>query len=147
MFLFSSCGTQKKAQQNILLDDETKLIISYHQTTGYGNNPEYKIELFSNRQMFLTASKNLDKEGKFMRLLSEKEYSEIINTFSSSSFFSFKDEYTSEMLDLPTRYIYFSHDGKEKKIKDYYGSPEELKELEFLVRSFLDRVGWEKLSW
>ena len=147
MFLLFSCGTQKNAMQNISLEDETSLIISYNQTSGQDNSPEYSIELFSNRQMYLTASKNLDKQGKYMRVLPEKEFNQIIDAFVSSKFFSFKDEYTSDTTDLPTRFIYFSHDGKEKKIRDYYDAPQEIKELELLMQSFLDRVGWEKMSW
>ena len=147
LFLFS-CGTQKQTTQMPVIEEETTLLISYYQTSGYSKEtPEYTIELFSNRQMYLTATKNLDKEGKFMRTLPEKEFNMIINTFNDAKFFRFEDEYTSTMTDLPTRYLYFSHNGKEKKVKDYYGAPDKIKELEYLMQSFLDRIGWEKMSW
>ena len=147
VLLLFSCGTQKQATQNLLLEDETKLIISYSQISGNNNSPEYTIELFSNRQMYLTALKNLDREGKFMRVLPEKEFNQIIDAFVASKFFSFNDEYLSDTIGLPTRNLYFLHDGKEKKIINYYNVPQELNELELLMQSFLDRVGWEKMSW
>jgi hypothetical protein len=138
-----SCKTQKQSST----DGKASLVISYSQTAGYGNNPEYEIQLFSNRQMYLTAKKNLDKQGKYMRTLPVNEYNQVIKAFKDADFFSFKDEYTGNITDLPTKYLYFNHKGKEKKIKDYYNAPEKLKELEYMIQSFLDRVGWEKLKW
>ncbi len=146
LFVFVSCKTQKSAIADNI-NEKTQLVIEYSQTAGYGNNPEYEIQLFSNRQMYLTAKKNLDKQGKYMRTLSEKEYNQVINAFKGADFFSFKDEYTGNITDLPVRYLYFNYNGKEKKIKDYYNTPPELKELEYMIQSFLDRVGWEKLKW
>ena len=43
MFFLVSCGTQKHVKQDILLEDETKLMISYYQTSDKGNSPEYTI--------------------------------------------------------------------------------------------------------
>lgn len=148
--LLTSCGTTKKNTSNAVknIDEEAKLVISYLQTSGYNKlAPKYEIKLFNNRQMYLDAIRNLDITGKHMRTLSEKEYNALIKAFTDADFFEFEDSYTSDMTDLPSRYLYFCYDGKEKKILDYYGAPEELKELELLVQSFLDRVGWIKMSW
>ncbi len=144
---FISCNTQKKAASTTP-DETTKLVVSYDQTPGMSKEtPEYTIELYSNRQMYLTAKKNLDKEGKYLRTLTQNEYNQIITAFNNANFFKFQDEYTSPSTDLPTRYLFFSNNGKEKKVKDYDGAPDQLKELELLIQSFLDRVGWEKMSW
>jgi len=146
--LLFSCGTTKQSSQYSKLNEEATLVVSYYQTSGLSKQvPEYRIELYSNHQMHLTAIKNLDKEGKFLRSISDKEYEQVIKSFIESNFFKLNNEYTSESLDLPTRYLFFSHNGKEKKIKDYDNTPEDLKELEFLMQSFLDRVGWEKMAW
>ncbi len=129
-------------------NEKATLVISYYQTSGYSPTaPEYTIELFSNKQMYLNGKRNLDKTGKYMRTLSEKEYNQLIQAFIDANFFKFEDEYTAEITDLPTRYLYFSSNGQEKKIRDYYGAPEEIRQLEYNLQSFLDRVGWEKLSW
>lgn len=148
IFLLFSCGTQKKTLNVNSIEDETVLVISYQQTSTYKNiSPVYKIELYSNRQMYLTATKNLNKEGKFLRTLSEAEYNQVLASFNSANFFSFKDEYTTNMTDVPTHYLYYNSNGKEKKVKSYDNAPDELQELEYLMQSFLDRVGWEKMSW
>lgn len=148
VLFFYACNTQKKSATLSEQDKKPELIISYYQTPGFSPEaPEYKIDLYDNHQMFLDAKKNLDKKGKYMRTLSEKEYNQLVSAFLEADYFKFQDEYTSSITDLPTRYITFSHKGQTKKIKDYHGAPEELKELEFMVQSFLDRVGWEKMQW
>lgn len=139
-----------KTTNNVANNDNEKasLVISYYQTPGYSKTaPEYTIELYSNRQMHLIATKNLDKEGKYIRRLTKEEYKQLVDAFVDADFFDFKDEYTDNITDLPTRYISFTHNGKSKKIKDYYGAPEKLGELELMVRSYLDRVGWSKMTW
>lgn len=147
ILLLLSCGTQNSTKQNYILNEETKLIISYSQTSTTESYPAYTIELFSNRQMYLTASNNLDKYGKYMRVLSEKEFNQIVKTFNKANIHSFNDEYTSDNKNSPTQFIYFSSNEKEKRIKYHSNSPQEIVDLELLIRSFLDRVGWEKMSW
>ncbi len=144
---FTGCKNMQTASTD-KVDEKAKVVISYYQTSGYSPvAPEYKIELYSNKQMYLTATKNLDKEGKFIRTLTKEEYKQLIDAFTDASFFDFEDEYTDNITDLPTRYIQFAHKGQSKKIKDYYGAPEELKALELMVRSYLDRIGWSKMTW
>jgi hypothetical protein len=124
------------------------LIISYNQTCENSTeSPEFKIELFTNKQMYLTAIKNLDKEGKFMRMLSEKEYNKVINSFSEARFFKFDNSYIVDQSNESIKYLFFDSNGKQKTVSHQSIVPEGLKELEYMMQSFLDRVGWEKMSW
>lgn len=143
------CNITKNSADSDMMDNKSILTIGYYQMPG--NNamdPEYSIELFSNRQMILEAKKNLDKNGKFMRTLSQTEYDQLIQAFVDAKFFKYKAEYTNDTIaNLPTRFVYFAYEGKEKKVKDYYQAPETLTQLEYSIQSFLDRVGWEKMTW
>lgn len=146
--LLISCGTTKKINTTPGSEEKASLVISYNQIPGNTPTaPEYTIELYSNKQMYLNGIKNLDKAGKYMRTLSDKEYNQLIQAFTDANFFSMENEYVADIQDLPTRFVFFAYQGQEKKIKDYYGAPEKLQELEYSIQSFLDRVGWEKLSW
>jgi hypothetical protein len=143
-----SCNVTKKAADTELIESKSVLTVAYYQFQGKNAlDPEYSIELFSNRQMILEAKKNLDKSGKYMRTLSKDEYDQLLQAFLDAKFFKFKNEYSDTISTLPTRYVYFAYQGKEKKVKDYYNAPETLTQLEYSIQSFLDRVGWEKMSW
>jgi len=144
----TSCNVTSKTTEAGMVESKSILTIAYYQTPGNNSlDPEYSIELFSNKQMVLEAKKNLDKSGKYMRTLSAEEYKQLLNAFVDADFFKFNNEYSGTESNLPTRYVYFAYQGKEKKIKDYSGAPESLTQLEYSIQSFLDRVGWEKMSW
>lgn len=122
-------------------------VIYLYKTPCYGNTcPSYEIELLDNKVMFLTPKAMMTLKGKYQRVLTKAEYQQLVNAFINADFFDFEEEYTSNITDLPTTYIYFSFNGKSKKVKDYHGAPEGLKELELMMMSFLDRVGWEKVE-
>lgn len=142
-----SCNSNKSIGSDDL-GDETKLLIAFEQiNSDGGNNPDFKIELYSNKQMYLTANKNIDKTGKYLRTVQNKEFNNILEVFTAANFSEFKDEYTSEPSATPIKTLYYYHNGKEKKVKYSVGEPEKINELELLMQSFLDRVGWEKMSW
>jgi hypothetical protein len=146
--VITSCKVTRKTTETGIDEPKSTLTIAFYQTSG--NNaldPEYSIELFSNKQMVLEAKRNLDKSGKYMRTLSTNEYKQLLQAFVNADFFEFKTEYTDTVSNLPTRYLYFAHEGQEKKVKDYSGAPETLTQLEYSIQSFLDRVGWEKMTW
>ena len=49
--------------------------------------------------------------------------------------------------DLPSTYISFTHKGQTKKIRDYYGAPDKLTELEDLLNKIaLKKDGWKKIE-
>jgi len=125
---------------------ENQFIIKMTKTPCYGKCPVYSIEIDKKGLTVLEGKKNLDKIGKFQLQLPESELKELIQTFVSSDFFQFQDEYISKKTDLSTTYITFQYDGKLKKIRDYDGAPIELKNLEKKVEMLLERTGWEKIN-
>lgn len=148
LIVATGCISNKLAFQKDNPNAGSKLVISYqHADTTNPKAPEYTVELYSNKQMFLYAKKNLDKSGKYMRSLSKAEYEQAVETFIKMDFFKFDAESCPSELEQPAKYLFFAYQGNEKKIKVCHDSPEGLKELEFSIQSFLDRVGWEKLTW
>lgn len=142
-----ACKTQKQTPSSNI-DDETTLLVSYEQSNSQsGNVAEYKLEVYSNKQMYLTAIKNLDKNGKYMRTVSDEEMKLIAKNFMEAGFFNLKNEYISEPSENTLKSLYFSNQENTKKVNYNTTAPEELTELEFFMQSYLDRVGWVKLAW
>lgn len=143
--VFTGC---KSTETSIGQENEiATIVISYEQKASSAPHaPEYKMDVYSNKQMFLNALKNLDKSGKYMRTLSTEEYNQLIKAFSEASFFSYKDEYISDASNS-LRSLTFNQNNKSKTITVDKSAPENLKELELNVQSYLDRVGWSKMSW
>ncbi|MFW6328106.1 MAG: DUF6438 domain-containing protein [Bacteroidota bacterium] len=123
------------------------VVISMKKTSCMGNCPVYEISIHENRSVKLHAKENIGMEGQYRSKLSKQRYNNLVSAFESGKFFSFENTYTSRIFkDLPTTYIYFSHEGENKKIKDYYGAPKELKELEKRVARLIDELEWKKVK-
>ncbi len=82
--------------------------------------------------------------GEFTAIVPEERYNALLEQFKNANFFAFEKAYRAAVSDLPTTYLFFSHEGKSKKIMDYYGAPESLKTLENLVADLVNELEWVK---
>ena len=133
----------KSSQSN---NTQEEALISMEKTRCMGACPVYKIEIYKDGKVLLDAEENLTLKGRYEARLTDEEVNEFIKAFEEKDFFGFEDSYKSKMSDLPTTYIAFRHEGKSKKIMDYYNAPEELKELEKKVASLVDDLDWKKMK-
>lgn len=110
----------------------------------FGSCPVYEITINGDGAVKYVGKENTPKMGEYNKQLSPEATKTLFDAFSTSNFFTFEDEYTSTISDLPTTNISFNHSGKSKKIKDYYGAPEELDALEKMVEDVANSTGWTK---
>lgn len=82
--------------------------------------------------------------GNYESSLHQEDLQKIVQRFRDSNFFKFKNQYTGNVSDLPTTYIYFKDQSNEKTIQDYYNAPEQLKELEQVVENLIPTLPWKK---
>lgn len=142
IFMFSySCKTTNNIQNKV-----DNVIITFDKKSGRGINPTYSIKIFESGLILFNGVKNTAKIGKYKKQLDKKELKSLSQKFIDADFFSFKDEYTSKITDLPTTYISFTDNGKTKKIRDYYGSPVKLKELEKIIENIVNENDWTEIE-
>ena len=139
------CATNKKVA-SIANGDTPALVISMKKTSCYGTCPVYELSVFSDHTAVLEGERHLDFIGKFKAKVPDALYRELVDTFENSSFFDFDNEYTAAYSDLPTTYLFYSNLRRSKKIRDYYGSPEALKQLESRVAELIEELDWEEIS-
>jgi len=118
--------------------------IEMSKTACFGTCPVYEVKINGKGAVNYEGLKFVKVEGKHTKTLSHEATNALIKAYIDADFWAFEDEYTSEISDLPTTFIAFSHDGKSKRIKDYYKAPEELKALEKLVENIVEEGNWEK---
>ncbi len=68
----------------------------------------------------------------------------MFKAFEVNDFWSFEDEYTAKVTDLPTTYLTCTVDGKTKMIKMYYNVPADLINLAKLLDSYANSEDWQK---
>ncbi|MBT7896773.1 MAG: hypothetical protein HN564_07225 [Flavobacteriales bacterium] len=134
VILYSSCNLSSSSTYEI----QKKLIISLNKTACFGTCPVYKIKIYNNQSAIFEGIKFVEKEGSYNFKISKKEINTILKKAKKINFQKMEDEYTELITDLPTTYIMINN----KQIKDYYGAPKELKELEEIIENiFLNKLG------
>ena len=109
----------------------------------FGVCPVYSFKLDGKGNASFTGTRNVPKQGNWTRILSPEATNSLFKAFEQSNFAQFQDEYTAQVTDLPTTWVTFNNGVINKTIKDYYGSPEALKNLEKLVETIAEEdTGW-----
>lgn len=137
--LFFSCKTVQKTVSDLP-------VISMIKTACFGSCPVYEINIFYDGKVELKGEMFMDLIGGFRADLTKSELKQLINAFEERDFFAFEDEYSAKITDLPTTYLSFNYQGRNKKIKDYYNAPEELKALEKMVAELLEKLDWKPVN-
>ena len=129
ILFFTSCFNLTKQKE---LQSPEK-IISLEKTACFGRCPVFKIIIYNNGECLYNGIKFVKKSGEYNLKINKREIDEILSQAKEIGFDNLKNEYSEMITDLPTTYIMINN----KKIKDYYGAPKELKELESLIESMI----------
>ena len=109
---------------------EERIIIEMEKNACYGKCPVYTIKIDEQGKGLFVGVENTGNLGLFTFRLNNWELRELEAAFEKIGLFGLEDRYFDHITDLPTTYLTYRKDGKEKKIMDYYGAPKELKDLE-----------------
>jgi len=142
LVIFSSCKTTKNTKSQ-----SDYVVFSLRKTECKGKCPVYFMEIYKSGKIKFEGTKNTDRIGKYEKEILEKEIESLISDFENANFFDFEEEYTASITDLPTTYISFSNGVKTKTIRDYHGSPRELKDLENKLETIAESPdNWKKIE-
>lgn len=135
--ILAGCVSQKGLTQR-------DVIITIKATACMGSCPVFQAEIYSNGYIIYEGEKFVENIGIFTGKLSKNTLEGLKIAFHEAGFFLLQDEYVEPWTDLPTIYLYYSEGKNHKKIKDYYGAPEELKVLEKKVIKAIESVRFKK---
>jgi hypothetical protein len=120
--LISCSGTSRMAMEEIIIEME--------KTACYGQCPVYTVKIDESGRGLFIGVENTAHLGLFSFRLRKEELNGLIASFERIRFFELKDRYYDYVTDPPTTYLTFRNGSREKKVMDYYGAPQELKDLE-----------------
>ena len=114
-------------------------------TTGcFGTCPIYEFQINGDGTATYNGERFVAVEGDKKKEFSFMEANLAFDSFRSANFWSYEDEYTGNVSDLPTTFLTFSEGGKTKTIKLYYDIPDELKRLSEYIKNLANSEGWVK---
>ena len=119
-------------------------VIEMKTTACFGACPVYDLLIYGNGVVYLHAKEFMDIEGEYLARVDEMTLEGLYAGFSEIDFFELEDEYTKPVSDLPTKYLTYRLEGKEKTVMNYYGAPEKLIEQEKRVSALLQQLDWKE---
>jgi hypothetical protein len=125
---------------------EDQLLIRMEKTPCYGKCPVYTLSIGQDGRGVFEGKENTDYTGLYTFRLRRAQIDELHEAFERAGFFSMEDKYHAYVTDLPTVYLTYRSGGKEKKIMDYYGAPQELKDLENQVETLVLSLKLKKIE-
>ncbi len=110
----------------------------------YGTCPVYTFKVDGKGNAKFHGESFVTKEGAWTRHLSPVATNSLFDSFIAGNFADFADNYSDPYItDLPTTWLTFIHGSTNKTVKDYFGAPDALKELESLVEAISETdEGW-----
>jgi hypothetical protein len=112
-------------------------------TACFGSCPVYNFVVKGDGTSEYNGKRFVDLEGTHTRTFSADTTNMIFSRLIEADLWQYKNEYTDEVTDLPTTYLTFKHEGKQKKMKLYFGVPEDLKAISKELEALAFTDGWK----
>lgn len=128
--LFAACDPYKF---------EESIFIELKKDPCFGVCPVYSFRVDGKGNATFKGTRNVAKQGDWTRKLTPEATNALFAAFEASNFAQFQDEYTAQVTDLPTTWVTYNNGVVSKTIKDYYGAPEALKNLEKMVETIAEQ--------
>lgn len=117
-------------------------IITLDRTVCFGTCPDYSLTIHGNGTVFYVGRSFVEVTGAHSATIPPEDVRGLVESFYDVDYFSLRDEYTSQVTDLPTVTTSISIDGRFKQVVDYYGAPESLKQLEDRIDEVANSSIW-----
>ena len=109
----------------------------------FGTCPYYTIIIYEKGYASFEGKKDVEKMGFHKKKLTKKEYEGIKHAFESNNFFELKDNYPSNVPDLPKTTITYNKGDKSKVVTgDELSLPSIVKALDKLLSQIAMSDGW-----
>jgi len=119
-------------------------IIIMEKTFCLGTCSSFVFKAYPDGKVTYLGREFTERIGDFSATITKEELATLRLKFDQAKFFSFANVYSASIKDLPTTFIYYDNGSQNSKITDYYGAPEELKNLESEVEKFIESIDWIK---
>lgn len=135
LFIFTACKHQKHETSNQILDS-----ISIQESSCEGNCPVYQLTIYNNDKASFEGKLNVLRKGMHHYQFSKEEYADLFQLIAEINFETLKDNYESNIADLPEIVIIYRE--KQIVIKDLRTTPKSLKGLVSKLQELARSTGY-----
>jgi hypothetical protein len=131
------------------------VVIVLERTACFGECPVYKVTIDARGNITYDGVKFVLIEGRQTARIPLSRVAALVQTVDRIRFFELRDRYLtivnpdgSEQMvtDLPTVFVTVTKDGRSKRVEDYFGTPDGLKQLERQIDEAAGTKRWIQLT-
>ena len=116
--------------------------ISLERTACFGTCPVYKLTVYSDGKVEYEGKEYVKEKGPRTSRISEKNFLRLMKKVEGIGFFRLNDRYEGRITDLPTRITTVTKGDVSKTVRNYYGGPKGLHDLEQLIDEVTNSAQW-----
>ena len=109
---------------------QERLRITVSRTACFGTCPVYTVSMSEDGRVTYEGLQHVRVSGKQAWTIDPAKVRALADDMEKAGFFEMRDEYTARVTDLPTVITILMRGSRTKTVKDYFGAPPALKELE-----------------
>jgi hypothetical protein len=137
------------ASQNTTVPDD--VVIKLERTSCFGACPVYEVSIDARGNVTFDGRKFVRVAGRQTARIPVARVAALLETADRIRFFELRDQYRtvrhpdgSETIvtDLPTTFVTITRGGKSKRVEDYYGAPDALRDLEQEIDEAAGTARW-----
>src|SRR3954470_3094601 len=117
-------------------------VIRLQRTSCFGTCPAYAVTIDATGSVTYEGERNVRVVGQETAGIAPASIARLLQVADRVQFFALRDAYDGDITDLPTTYVSITAGGRTKKVKDYYGAPPGLKELEDAIDAAARTKRW-----
>lgn len=138
----------------IRIENIEDVVMTLERTVCYGTCPAYLLTIYGDGTVEYRGYENVLVEGLRIGEISREQVQALVETFQRIDFFSLQDAYEcapvvingqklcEEVTDLPSTYVSITIGDNVKRVLDYHGAPEKLRDLEALIDDVVYETRW-----
>ena len=108
----------------------TDTLIRLERTRCFGTCPAYSVTIDARGTVSFDGTWGVRVTGRQVASIDPRLVSGILEAAERIHFYDLRDRYTMDVTDLPTTFVTITSGGRTKRVEDYIGPPDGLRELE-----------------
>lgn len=136
----------KATQSTTAQSDKGSTLYTLNTGPCFGRCPEYTFTLQDNGLALLDKQKHLPQPGKYEMKLDDATFMGLIRDLDKANIMDMKNEYESEIPDLPLTTMTYRKGDMMKMVKGKENLPQELRAIQDKVEMMIKSPGWKLIE-
>jgi hypothetical protein len=133
---------KERGPSQLLIQQPTDVVITMERTRCFGTCPAYRLTINGRGEVVYEGRDFVKVSGTQRARIDPALVASLVQEAERIGFFELKDEYTARVTDLPTTFVEIRLGDRHKRIRDYYGAPASLRDLEKRIDEVAGAAKW-----